>query len=166
MLCQKCKKNEATTHYTQVVNGKRQELHLCADCAARQNLDLFGDLPNLFGSMFFGEPHQRRMSTGSVRACPKCGMTMDEIASTGMLGCAECYNVFAQELAPYLARIHGRASHVGRIPKSAGGELKLRSELNDARTALKKAIDAQEFEQAAQLRDRIKEISEKLGESK
>ena len=124
-----------------------------------------GWLPNLFGSMFFGEPQHRRMSTGSVRACPKCGMTLDEIADTGMLGCAECYNVFAQELAPYLTRIHGRAAHVGRIPRSAGGELKLRSELNDARTALKKAIDAQEFEQAAQLRDRIKELDEKLGKN-
>ena len=165
MLCQKCKKNEATTHYTQIINGKRQELHLCAECAAKQNLNVFGDLPNLFGSMFFGEPQHRRMSTGSVRACPKCGMTLDEIAETGMLGCAECYNVFAQELAPYLTRIHGRAAHVGRIPRSAGGELKLRSELNDARTALKKAIDAQEFEQAAQLRDRIKELDEKLGKN-
>lgn len=164
MLCQKCKKNEATTHYTRIINGKRQELHLCADCASKQNLNLFGDLPNLFGSMLFGEPQHRRTATGSVRACPKCGMTLDEIADAGMLGCAECYNAFAQELAPYFARIHGRASHVGRIPGSAGGELKLRSELNDARTALKKAVDAQEFEQAALLRDKIKEISEKLGE--
>ena len=82
MLCQKCKKNEATTHYTQIINGKRQELHLCAECATKQNLNVFGDLPNLFGSMFFGEPQHRRMSTGSVRACPKCGMTLDEIAAS------------------------------------------------------------------------------------
>ena len=164
MLCQKCKKNEATAHYTEIINGKRQEMYLCSECAAKQNMNVFGDLPSLFGSMFFGEPKHRRLATGSVRSCPKCGMTLEEIADSGMLGCAECYNAFSEELAPYLTRIHGRATHVGRIPKSAGGELKLRSELNEARESLKKAIDAQEFEQAAKLRDRIKELSEKLGE--
>ena len=162
MLCQKCKKNEATAHYTQIINGKRQELHLCADCA-RENLDVFGELPGLFGS-FFGEP--ARKSAGNVRACPKCGRTLKEIADTGMLGCAECYTAFAQELAPYLTRLHGRAAHVGRVPASVGGEMKLRAELNESRAALKKAIEAQEFEQAALLRDRIKEINEELGESK
>ena len=162
MLCEKCGKQNATTHYTQIINGEKRELHLCAECAGSHTHSMFGELPNLFGSMFFGEPR----SLGNTKTCPRCGASFKEISANGQLGCAACYETFAAELQPSLARLHGKTAHTGKIPKSADGTLRLRSQLADAKAALAKAIEAQEFEKAAALRDQIKEWNERLGDQK
>lgn len=80
------------------------------------------------------------------------------------MGCADCYNAFLKELTPSISRIHGKTAHVGKVPKSAGGNVKLKNQLMEAKRKLQEAIEAEEFEKAVTLRDEIRELNERLGE--
>lgn len=85
------------------------------------------------------------------RRCPKCGTRESELTKTGKVGCAQCYKTFWDILQPYIQRIHGNSAHTGRKPSQ-------NRELDELRIALKKAVDVQDFERAAELRDKIKEL--------
>ena len=87
------------------------------------------------------------------RVCPKCGMRESEVTKTGKVGCAQCYKTFQDILEPYVHRIHGNTIHTGRRPSR-------NRKLDELRLALKKAVETQEFERAAQLRDQIKELEQ------
>ena len=93
--------------------------------------------------------------------CPECGTTLTAISKAGKLGCPQCYAHFEDRLASYIRRIHGPGVHNGAIPKSAGNELAGRRKLAGLRQALAEAIDAQEFETCARLRDEINELEGK-----
>lgn len=165
MICQSCGKRTATTHIKTVVNGKLTEVHLCEECAREKgygnwfshwDLDLGSMLSGLLGSA----------KSGEVRRCEKCGASFEEIARTGKVGCAECYRTFRAQLLPVIQRIHGAARHKGKVP--GGSALRLSEQANkivpaaspleEKRRQLAKAIEAQEFEKAAVLRDEIKEL--------
>ena len=150
MLCSKCHKNEATVYYKQNINGEIKEYALCAECAAQSEL---GFTPlNLFGSMF-AAPNVKRVT----KHCTLCNSTFDEIKQSGKVGCAECYGVFKDELAPMIKNIHSGAKHCGRAPKGYSEKRKAENELEKLRGELQKAIADEEYEKAAQLRDLIKE---------
>lgn len=83
---------------------------------------------------------------------------MPDIAKTGKVGCAQCYETFFDDLLPSIRRIHGNTRHTGKLAGSAGKELRVVNELEQARQELHDAIEKQEFEKAAKLRDRIKEL--------
>ena len=166
MLCDKCGKNPATTHYTQIINGEKKEYHLSSQCAqGMEGPELFEGFPNLFGTLF-SQPVFQPGRTEQVmeRRCPRCGASFSDIAETGLLGCADCYGAFLKELSPSISRIHGRTAHVGKVPKSSGGNVKLKNQLSEAKRKLQDAIQAEEFEEAAALRDQIRELNERLGE--
>lgn len=159
MLCQNCGKNEATTHVKRIINGETAETHLCAQCAAALGYEAvfpsFGlNLGNLFGG-FFGDMPVSRLSNKVIR-CEKCGCSFDDIAKSGMVGCADCYKTFYDKLLPTVQRIHGRTEHQGKFPQGASEEVKQAHRLAELREELNKAIDEQNFERAAQLRDEIK----------
>ena len=166
MLCDKCGKNPATTHYTQIINGQKKEYHLCSQCAqAMGGQELFSGFPNLFGSLFSQPSFQPGRSAQVMeRRCSRCGTSFSDIAETGLMGCADCYNAFLKELTPSISRIHGKTAHVGKVPKSAGGNVKLKNQLMEAKRKLQEAIEAEEFEKAVTLRDEIRELNERLGE--
>lgn len=168
MLCDKCGKNPATTHYTRILNGQKKEYHLCSHCAqGMEGSDLMGGFPNLFGSLFSQPAFQPGRGAHAVeRRCPHCGASFSDIAESGLLGCAQCYTAFLKDLTPSISRIHGRTAHVGKVPKSAGGQSKLKSQLAMAKEQLQAAIAAEEFEKAVTLRDQIRELNERLGEEK
>ena len=158
MLCQSCEKRQATTHIKTILNGELKEFNLCPECAAKLGYgSFFGniglDLNKLFGSFMDGF-----ISEKSPKRCQCCGSSFEDIAKAGKVGCAECYNTFYEELLPSIQRIHGRTSHTGKLAHSAGTEVKIRSEISKYKAELEKAIKAQEFEKAAELRDRIKEL--------
>lgn len=159
MLCQKCGKKEATTYVKTVVDGFLSEHALCADCAANYNhlLPAF-DMSNFFKS-FFGEnvPEQKR--------CPACGASLQEIISSGKVGCSQCYSVFYDKLMPSIQRIHGTALHKGKVPGKAAqlvpqvkAEMTVPKPLDQKRALLNKAIQEQRFEDAAVIRDEIKRL--------
>lgn len=171
MLCQNCSKREATTHIKRVVNGEATEAHLCQECAAKLGYDNFFDnfslnLPDIFSS-FFGDS-ARALAGSRTDRCEKCGCSFDDIVKTGMVGCADCYDKFFDKLMPSIQRIHGRTRHVGSVPaeqtnETAPTEKKeetVEEKIASLEAEMQKAIEAQNFEQAAVLRDKIKELKE------
>ena len=130
MLCQNCKKREATVNHVQSVGGKTCAVHLCALCAN----ELFGEFEktmqsHLFGGLFDTVYEERR--------CPSCGLTFSEYKRSGLLGCPSCYDVFHEELLPYIARIQGKTEHVGK----KGGENTAEHNLLIELSALQRQMD-------------------------
>ena len=149
MLCSKCHKNEASVYYKQNINGEVREYALCAECAAQTEL---GFTPlNLFSTVLGASPVKREQ-----KHCTLCASTLDEIKSSGKVGCAECYSVFADELAPMIRGIHRGAVHSGRAAGGCPEKSAEDNELEKLKNELKAAISAEEYERAAQLRDLIK----------
>lgn len=163
MLCQNCKKNEASTHIKRIINGESATYHLCRDCASSFGFsDSFSDfslnLSELFGG-FLGDLPVSTLSNRVIR-CEKCGSTFDDIAKSGRVGCADCYSLFYDKLLPSLQRIHGRTKHEGKIAQSAGAEIKREREISDLRQEMNQSVGEQDFERAARLRDKIKELED------
>jgi len=158
MLCQKCKQHPATVHYRENINGRVTEYALCAECAGSihpPTASLFDDdtsLGSLFSAMLGSRPIREE------KKCPLCSSGFAEIARTGKVGCPTCYETFAEDLAPTVTRLHGNARPVGRAPKRLGDRRRREQELASLRADLKKAIEAEEFEKACEIRDKIREL--------
>ena len=165
MICQTCKQREATFHYKSSINGQVQERHLCASCAAEAGFnEMFsaGGIPwsSLFSDLI-GSPAP---TAASHEVCTRCGTSREEIAADGKVGCAHCYSTFQDLLQPYIERIHGRsARHRGRGPDGNGKVQKSRQELERMKKALNAAVELQNYEDAAVLRDKIKELEKEEG---
>ncbi|MGI5958361.1 MAG: UvrB/UvrC motif-containing protein [Massiliimalia sp.] len=155
MLCESCGQREATTVLKKTINGKTQMVHLCSHCANSMLLNnFFSDftMGNLFADDFSVMPKQK--------VCEKCGSSLEEIMETGKVGCDQCYHTFGSELMRSVEKIHGKSAHVGKVPKSAKGALRKKNLLTEYRMELNRLIAEQEFEQAAQVRDRIRELEQ------
>lgn len=92
--------------------------------------------------------------------CIQCGLSLAEFNKTGRFGCSECYVAFADALPELLRRIHGRTYHVGKVPVTNPAQLSARKELLLLRRQLKRAVEHEDFEKAAHLRDRINTIEQ------
>ena len=156
MLCEKCGKNHATTHIKTVANGVVKEYNLCAYCAAKEGYttnSLAGMLASMFGEISNSEIQKHKTQ------CSVCGANFSDIAKTGKVGCSECYTVFYNELLPYLKRVHGSTKHVGKVPKSY--EKPQTQTVEELRSELNQLVAEEKYEQAAVIRDKIKEMEEK-----
>ena len=152
MLCDSCKQNEAVVHRIVVINGQKHERHLCAECAEAT------------GSISFKLPSFAELMNVSFKNSEKeeeaaciCGMTLSRFREGGLLGCPGCYETFREELMPIIQHSQGgRYQHMGTRPQidSSPGQ----SELNKHREALRQAIENEDYEHAAKLRDEIREL--------
>lgn len=166
MLCQICDKNEATVEFTEIINDEVNQLHLCEKCAKNKGIEMeqhFSVADLLAGLSDLGlQPETKFIS---VR-CPQCGMTFDDFRKIGRLGCGECYNSFKKNLLPLLKRIHGSTRHMGKatakLTKTTG--IKKVSRLQELQQRLQRAIEMEEFEEAARIRDQIRELEKKAGQ--
>lgn len=166
MLCDECKKNPATIHYTQVVGGVSHEMHLCAACMKKRKggFDL-GDMQGLLSSLLSGmessgeESAEERAPEVKTLRCSRCGMEFARFRKTGMLGCAQCYQDFRGQLAPILKRIHGRVQHAGHVPPSVNHAQRVREETERLKAEMNEAVLQENFERAAQLRDQIRALA-------
>lgn len=161
MLCDKCGKRPATTHIHANIGGEVREMNLCAYCASVMGYgSVFGGLGGLVGSLLEEQRVQEKKK--EEKRCPCCGATFEEIAESGKMGCAACYETFAEQLAPSLHKMHGKTGHVGKTP--AAPETPVPDPGTDRLAQLKKdlaaAVSAEEFERAAALRDQIKAMEE------
>lgn len=166
MICQECGLRPATIHLTKIVNGKKTEMHLCEECAREKGEMLF--IPPLaFGNFLAGlinsEGYGGQTETEEAAKCPVCGQTYADFVHSGKLGCRSCYVQFEDRLEPLIRRIHGSDRHTGKVPVRTGGLVRLRREIEDLKSELSKAVIREEYERAAQLRDRIKELEGKPG---
>lgn len=170
MLCESCKERNATTHIKRVVNGVLAEAHLCTECAREYGyqtaLNVF-DMGSILGGLFSITP-----SDEDVLRCKNCGSSFEDIRRTGKIGCAQCYNTFRDRLKSMIQQIHGVAEHKGKKPGSSA--LRVQdpnhsmippkvTQLERLKADLKKAVEEQNFENAAQLRDQIKELEKADG---
>jgi len=144
------------------INGNTTELNLCASCAAKSNYSsLLGsfDFDSFFGNLFSHSVMPAALGRGGEeQTCPQCGSTFSAITERGRLGCARCYTAFYNALLPSIKRIHGNAEYKGKLPVSAGPEIKRKKELASLKEELNKAVLLQEYERAAEIRDRIKAL--------
>lgn len=173
MLCQNCGEREATFHLSKTVNGEKSEVHLCPRCAEQQGSaalafqapSIHQLLASLIGSTSgagTGTAPTRDKAGGGQPACPGCGFTYSQFAHTGRMGCSQCYETFADQLAPLLRKVHSATEHTGKAPKRAAGPLKLKREISSLRRELQAAVGQEDFERAAQLRDRIRALEKQV----
>ncbi len=166
MKCQKCGANNANTHVKTVINGEFKEYDLCSECAKKMGYtNIFGDMESEFSNFlgsFFGNVLPAR--TQATR-CEFCGSTYSDIAKSGHVGCANCYDVFADELFPSIRRIHGNTTHCGKnsalarkAKEKKPTEETKEDKIKNLKAELDKAVAEQNFELAAELRDKIKEM--------
>jgi protein arginine kinase activator len=163
MLCCICKEREATVHLTQIAGDKMQKVDLCEECAKTKGVnDPTGfSLADLL--LGLGASQELEQSAGGVDLrCPRCGFTQADFKKAGRLGCPDCYKTFAEGLEGLLKSMHKGTRHAGKVPESLRQSRDLSDRLKSLQKKLAKAIDEENFEQAAQLRDEIKQMSAKL----
>ena len=157
-LCQYCSKREAKIHFTEIKEGKKTEMHICQECAQEKNMVMA--FPALLTHIVKGAPGilGRGESEAVPAACPQCGLAYAEFKAKGRLGCPTCYEAFAPVLVPLLEKVHGKPAHQGKAPSRLQGTLKARKKLDALEEDLAKAVIAEEYEKAAELRDRIRKL--------
>lgn len=162
MLCQNCKRNDAGVHLKRIVNGESAEIHLCAVCAAS-----FG-VSNMITGLSFSSDGIGSFSSQDLRrganktlCCETCGFSFEDIANTGRPGCADCYRVFSHRLRPTVIKLHGRATYKGKVPQGSKKAENVYSEIEMLRAQLAKAVEEENFELAAVLRDEIRALEQR-----
>ena len=158
MLCQKCHKNNASVHIKQVINGEVSERMLCSECAEKENLGSFFGGTDSLCSGFFSDSILGSAAAAEKKVCPLCKSTKRELAKTGRAGCAECYNVFSEELSRIIYGIHGNTTHSGSAPGKHVEELTKRDEIDALKKEQEEAILSENYEKAAEIRDKIKAL--------
>ena len=162
MLCTICKEKPATVHLTQIVGEKMQKLDLCEDCAKTKGINdptSFGlaDLDLVLG---LGASQQLEQAAGGVELkCPRCGFTQADFKKSGRLGCPECYITFAEGLAGLLKTMHKGTRHTGKAPEALRATRENAGLLKTLQAKLARAIKDENYEQAAQVRDEIKQLT-------
>jgi protein arginine kinase activator len=175
MLCQHCNQNEATTHIKKNINGNKEEMHLCSECAKQLGVmdefkmpsmsELFGDS---FLGNFLGAGASALNSLAGVERCSSCGSSFNDIVKSGHIGCADCYDKFEDRLEPSIKKIHGKTKHIGKFVSYESDEKandnqpaqNQVSELDSLKAQLNDAIKEQRFEDAVVIRDKINELTE------
>lgn len=166
MNCERCNENPANVRLTQVINNIKTELNVCEKCAAEMQQQTwgFGSEYNLqkFLSGLMGHEPMTNISKRKSISCPQCGMRDIQLAKGGLVGCAHCYDTFKNQVLPLIKRIHGTMQHVGKVPERSGGKAKINKKIRDLQTKMRSAIENEEFEEAATLRDEIRALEEQL----
>ncbi|SHH44407.1 UvrB/UvrC motif-containing protein [Tepidibacter thalassicus] len=168
MICEKCNKREATIHLTEIINGKKRELHLCEECANKEksiNFNMDFDMPfsmkDILSSIIdMGISNDFYKVEEFV--CSECKESYTRFKEIGRLGCYKCYDAFKEQLIPVIKRIQGSTEHIGKVPKKIGGSLRIKNEIKRLKNELNKAVEREEFEKAAQIRDKIRELEKQI----
>ena len=163
MLCDECTKRPATVHITKVENGKKTDIHLCEQCAMQKNLlslsTSFSVNDLLAGLLNAGAASPKKTDMVKDVECDVCGLSYGQFKETGRFGCGNCYRVFGERLNPLFKKVHGNTGHTGKIPNRAGGRMKVLREVERLKQQLDEAIKNEEYEKAAAIRDKIREIN-------
>jgi protein arginine kinase activator len=158
MLCDNCRERDAVVHLTQIVESAVSQRHLCEKCAAEQGVETTVAMPkHPLGDFLQAVQQQSLLAPSESVRCSFCAMSLSEFRTTGRLGCAHCYQTFETNLRELLRRVHGNSRHVGRhydVPRE--DVLDRTVMLVELRDRLRRAVETEQFELAADLRDRIR----------
>jgi protein arginine kinase activator len=161
MSCEQCHEREAVIHLTQIVNEQVTTLHLCERCAAEKGVESPGSQPKTPLGTFLAamgqELPEQSPAPRAADTCPRCGGSLQDFRESGRLGCPDCYRSFEVPLRDLLRRLHGSTHHVGeryadREPATAAE----RPQTAELREQLRVAVETENFELAAELRDRLR----------
>ncbi|MDO8302437.1 MAG: hypothetical protein Q7T18_04255 [Sedimentisphaerales bacterium] len=164
MQCQICKQNTATIHLTEIIDGQRNETHLCEGCAQKQGVAIKAQIPlnELLGSLLAAQPDSGSTALSKSEpqhSCPRCGMTFEKFRQSSLLGCPCDYEVFDTQLKPIIEKSHaGHTEHRGKIPARTPANERKQLELLRLRQELETALLGEDYEMAAKLRDKIKQL--------
>lgn len=166
MKCQDCNEKDSQVHLTQIINNEKVVLNLCKECAAKRGFHSPLDnipfpLANFLAGMITNEPSKgSRAVASSDLVCPVCELSFEEFSRLGRFGCGSCYKTFRDKLQGLLRKIHGSSLHRGKLPpllSEEGGVIKEQERLHEELT---RAIEAEDFERAADLRDKLKSLED------
>jgi protein arginine kinase activator len=175
MLCERCGDHEASVHLTRIINGRKEEVHLCEECARKSsqlnlddnNLSFQSLLSGILNHDFLNEESTAFKNNDSNKLiCQNCGLSYHEFTKKGLFGCEECFNVFENKLDELFKRIHGNTRHRGKFPLSFKQKLKAKTEITDLKKEMQFAVEKEDFEKAAEIRDKIHAIKEDMEEDK
>lgn len=164
-LCEQCRKRPGEIRVTEVTRGRIQERMLCLECAREMGIDSTAPGEFSVSKLVAGMERAQDEPAKEPDPCPGCGLTFGEFRQTGMLGCAQCYVAFEQELSALLRRLHGALRHTGRTPGERTAEHAIQLELSALRKRLSDAVAREDYEEAARIRDRIRELKGATQES-
>jgi protein arginine kinase activator len=171
MICENCNQRPSKVTVTQVQNGEQVQRHFCEVCAQKLHpfhtdfqqdpLSLHQLLSNWFGVQENAQVQQRPLP--KPQACHSCGWTFRQFLNQGKFGCATCYESFHEQLPSVFKRLHnGNVKHVGKAPGAFGQTLQIKKQIETIRIQMKSAIEDENFEEAARLRDEARSLEEQL----
>jgi protein arginine kinase activator len=163
MNCEQCKIRPATVHLTKIINNQKTSMNLCEKCAGTyHDFSAFGGNFSihklLTGFLNQAEGDKMLGFTRPEAECRQCGLTLSQFSHFGKLGCSECYPTFKDNIRPLLRKIHGTNLHQGKVPKRTGQSFRVKREIEKLKNDLQLLIQHEEFEKAATVRDKIKEL--------
>lgn len=165
MKCQDCGDRDSTVRVTQIVNNEKIVLNLCKECAGKRGFHSPLDntpfpLANfLSGMLTKDESGANSLSIAkSDLVCPNCGLDLEKFKNLGRFGCSQCYQTFREQLQDLLRKIHGSSLHRGKLPPMLSEEASLIKEQERLQEELQRAINSEDFERAADLRDKLKSL--------
>jgi protein arginine kinase activator len=169
MLCQNCKKRAANVHLTEIVNNAKREIHLCEECAQEKGVAIKTQIEGLEIPEFFGQLAQQQShaageqpAEGQLR-CEVCGLTFEAFRNMGKFACPNDYVAFKKGLLGLLDRIHGSTQHRGKVPSRTTDRIAEQKELMQLREELKHAVASEDYERAAELRDKVHTLEGRVG---
>lgn len=159
MLCQNCQKRVANIQVTQIINNNKHVIYLCEQCAREEGKFITGSplSVNDFLSGMMGISVRPSVAEQQL-VCDKCGMSYEEFKKIGKLGCENCYKVYGEKLTPILKRLHGNLQYHGKMPKKISENVKASEEIDALKEQLNSAISSEEYEKAAEIRDKIRAL--------
>jgi protein arginine kinase activator len=158
MVCDQCHERDAVVHLTQIIDGAVSQIHLCEKCSAERGIETTVAVPkHPLGDFLQAVQQQAAQMPGDAARCAYCGTSLRDFRASGRLGCAHCYGAFEQSLRELLRRVHGSTRHEGWRYESADPAMMQRDlTLQELRRKLEQAVQSEEFESAAALRDQIR----------
>ena len=161
MQCEGCKKAQATVTVTEVVANVKREIHLCEECARERGgvLKAAGGGAGIPGFVMKALEALTGGSRDTTTArCSGCDITIQDFRKSGKLGCRLCFSTFEREISNLLNRIHGTTGHRGKTPARASDRRASAGAIELLRRQLLEAVDAEAYERAAALRDRLRRL--------
>ena len=160
--CMICKEKEATVHFAEITNGKIKKMHLCEECAKQKGIGV--NISFSVADLIAGLSPTAQAAEENLQ-CPGCGMHLQEFKTSGRLGCATCYDAFSKVLMHIIESVHKNTIHTGKMPP----ELKVEEEAQNLRERIQvfqgqlaEAVDKEDYEKAARIRDKIKALKQRL----
>lgn len=161
MLCESCGKNPSVIQVKTIVNGRPVAYALCAECARELGYANLLFVLGIGSDNGFTELFAEQEDDRTVQRCSCCGATFHDILRSGKVGCSQCYRLFANQLTPYIQKIHGNVSHRGKsVGEGNLPQVMPQAQLSVMHRELKEAIQSENFEKAAVLRDQIHKMEE------